>query len=37
MELETVKTVIWVVTTLICSYIVGWHVADYIKFKRNLK
>lgn len=37
MQFETFKTVVWVVTTLVCSGIVGWHVADYIKFKRNLK
>lgn len=34
--METFKTVLWIFTTLACSGIIGWHVADYVKFKRNL-
>lgn len=37
MEFETFKTIVWFVTVLSCSAIVGWAVADYVKFVRNLK
>ena len=35
-EFETVKTIVWTVTGVACTFVVGWHIGDYVQFKRNL-
>jgi len=36
MQFETLEKIVWAFTTLVCSGVIGWHVADLVKFRKNL-
>lgn len=36
MEFETFEKIVWAFTTLVCAFVIGWHVADLVKFRKNL-